>query len=140
MKMIEMANMIECDFTVVSEDYSRYLLRDGTTLKVKVVVKKIFRPADMTPEGYPIGLSFDSINAVAAIVHPSQKGPPSREPWDPRRDVGTEIRFEPTEEKWQEYVTHDGFKILIKPVVVKVLKYDKRNSYGEPIYATTVQT
>lgn len=32
--------MIECDFTVTSEDYSRYLLQDGTTLKVKIVVKK----------------------------------------------------------------------------------------------------
>lgn len=31
------------------------------------------------------------------------------------------------------------FKILIKPVVVKVLKYDKRNNYGEPIYAATIQ-
>ncbi|MCR6693027.1 MAG: hypothetical protein MRT15_11590 [archaeon YNP-LCB-003-016] len=33
-------SMIECDFTVISEDYSRYLLQDGTILKVKIVVKK----------------------------------------------------------------------------------------------------
>ncbi|MEM1674305.1 MAG: hypothetical protein QXN24_05885 [Candidatus Bathyarchaeia archaeon] len=72
-------------------------------------MKKIFRTADTTPEGYPTGLSFDSINAVAAIVPPSQKGLPSREPWDPWRDIGTEIRFEPIEEKWQQYVTNDGF-------------------------------
>jgi predicted RNA binding protein YcfA (HicA-like mRNA interferase family) len=35
--------------------------------------------------------------------------------------------------------SHDGFKIMVKPVVVKVLKYDKRNIYGEPIYAAHVQ-
>jgi hypothetical protein len=131
--------MIECDFIVVTEDYSRYLLHDGTTLKVKIVVKKIFRSAEITPEGLPAGLSFDSMNAVAAIVPPASKGPPSKELWDPRKDVGKEIKFEPLEEKWQEYVTNDGFKIMIKPVVVKVLKYDKRNIYGEPIYAASVQ-
>jgi hypothetical protein len=132
--------MIECDFIVVTEDYSRYLLHDETTLKVKVVVKKIFRSAEITPEGLPVGLSFDSMNVVTAIVPPALKGPPSRESWDPRKDVGKEIKFEPLEEKWQEYVTNDGFKIMVKPVVVKVLKYDKRNIYGEPIYAASVQT
>ncbi|MBC7113039.1 MAG: hypothetical protein H5T34_03325 [Candidatus Methanomethyliales bacterium] len=131
--------MIECDFIVLSEDYSRYLLQDGTILKVKIVVKKIFRSAEITPEGYPTGLSFDSVNAVVAVVPLALKGPPSKEPWDPRRDVGKEIKFEPQEEKVQEYVTNDGFKIMVKPVVVKVLKYDKRNIYGEPIYAATVQ-
>jgi len=134
------STMIECDFIVVTEDYSRYLLHDGTTLKVKVVVKKIFRSAEITPEGLPVGLSFDSMNVVTAIVPPALKGPPSRESWDPRKDVGKEIKFEPLEEKWQEYVTNDGFKIMVKPVVVKVLKYDKRNIYGEPIYAASVQT
>jgi spore maturation protein CgeB len=132
-------SMIECDFTVISEDYSKYLLQDGTILKVKIVVKKIFRSADVTPEGFPAGLSFDSVNAVAAIVPPAMKGPPSKELWDPRKDVGKEIKFDPLEEKWQEYVTNDGFKIMVKPVVVKVLKYDKRNIYGEPIYAATIQ-
>jgi hypothetical protein len=132
--------MIECDFIVVTEDYSRYLLHDETTLKVKVVVKKIFRSAEITPEGLPVGLSFDSMNVVTAIVPPALKGPPSRESWDPRKDVGKEIKFEPLEEKWQEYVTNDGFKIMVKPIVVKVLKYDKRNIYGEPIYAASVQT
>lgn len=132
-------SMIECDFTVISEDYSRYLLQDETILKLKIVVKKIFRSAEMTPEGIPIGLNFDSVNVVAAIVPPSLKGLPSKEVWDPRRDVGKEIKFETQEEKLQEYLTHDGFKIMVKPVVVKVLKYDKRNIYGEPIYAAHVQ-
>ena len=104
------------------------------------MVKKIFRSAEITPEGLPVGLSFDSMNVVTAIVPPALKGPPSRESWDPRKDVGKEIKFEPLEEKWQEYVTNDGFKIMVKPIVVKVLKYDKRNIYGEPIYAASVQT
>ena len=40
-----------------------------------------------------------------------------------------------TEEVWQEYHTKDGYKILVRPVVTKVLKYEKYNAFGEPIYS-----
>ncbi|WEU39818.1 MAG: hypothetical protein OdinLCB4_004930 [Candidatus Odinarchaeum yellowstonii] len=90
-------NMIECDFTVRSEDYSKYLLQDETILKVKIVVKKIFRSVDVTPEGFPKRLRFDSVNAIAAIVPPAMRGSPSKELWDPNKDVGKEIKFNPLE-------------------------------------------
>jgi hypothetical protein len=131
--------MIEMDFTVMTEDYSRYLVQDGTTLKVKIVVKKIFRSAILTPQGYPAEVGVDSVNVVAAIVPPGLKGTPSTTPWNPAKDVGQEMKFEPMEEKWQSYITNDGFKILVKPVVTKVIKYDKYNVFGEPIYSASIQ-
>jgi len=54
--------------------------------------------------------------------------------------VGTEVKFDPIEEKWQEYMTTDGFRVLVKPVVVKVIRYDKYNSFGEPIYSAVIQS
>ena len=131
--------LIETDFVVLKEDFSRYLIHDGTILRVKIVVKKILRSPDLTPEGYPKVLSFDSVNVVSALVPPGLKRPSSKEPWNPVKDVGKEVKFEPQEEKWQEYMTSDGFRILVKPVVVKVLKYDKYNNFGEPIYAANIQ-
>lgn len=132
-------SMIEMDFVVLTEDYSRYLIQDGTILKVKIVVKKVLRSATITPQGYPAGVGLDSVNAVAAIVPPHLKRKPSKEPWNPTRDVGKEMKFEPQEEKWQSYMTTEGFKILVKPVVTKVFKYEKYNNFGEPIYAVNVQ-
>jgi hypothetical protein len=132
-------SMVEMDFAVMAEDYSRYLLQDGTTLKVKIVVRKIFRTAEITPQGYPASLSIDSVNAVAAIVPPSLKGAPSKERFDPTKDVGEEIKFDPIEEKWQTYMTPEGYKILVKPVLTKVIKYKKYNQYGEPIYSAVIQ-
>ncbi len=131
--------MIEMDFVVMKEDYSRYLLSDGTILKVKIVVKKVFRTADLTPQGYPNSVSIDSFNAVVAMVQQSQKRKPSKERWDPTRDKGEEIKFEPQEEKWQEYMTADGFRILVKPVMTKVIKYSKYNDFSEPVYSATIQ-
>jgi len=133
-------SMIEMDFVVLSEDYSRYLVQDGTILKVKIVVKKILGSPVLTPQGYPAALGLDSINAIAAIIPPHLKGKPSKEPWNPARDVGEELKFEPQEEKWQSYMTTQGFKVSVKPVVTKIIKYGKYNNFGEPIYAATVQS
>lgn len=132
--------MIEMDFVVMSEDFSRYLLQDGTILKVKIVVRKIFRAAEITPQGYPVSIGIDSINAIAAIVPPGLKGPPSRERFDPTKDVGEEIKFEPMEEKWQTYMTPEGYRIMVKPVLTKVIKYNKFNQFGEPIYSAVIQS
>lgn len=46
----------EVDFVILNEDYSRFLIvPDGTIIKAKVVLKKIFFTVDRTPEGYPMG-------------------------------------------------------------------------------------
>lgn len=131
--------MVDWDFIVLKEDYSRYLIEDGAILKVKIVVRKILKSTELTPQGYPVSYGIDSTNIVTAIVPPSLKRQPSKEPLDPRRDVGKEMKFEEQDVKWQEYMTHDGYKVLVKPVVVKVIRYDKYNRFGEPIYSAAIQ-
>jgi hypothetical protein len=137
--MSEQPSMIETDFAVLEEDYSRYQVQDGTVLRVKIVVRKILRTPVITPQGYPAGVFIDSLNSVAAIVPQHLKREPTREPWNPATDVGKEMKFDPMEEKWQAYMTTEGYKVLVKPIVTKVIKYEKYNDYGEPVYATTVQ-
>lgn len=55
--------------------------------------------------------------------------------FDPSVDRPVEIEFSTTEEVWQEYRTEDGYRVLLRPVVAKVLKYEKYNEFGEPIYS-----
>ena len=130
----------EVDFVVLKEDYSRFILiDDGTILKVKVVVKKIFFNPQKTPEGYPASMAVDSMNVTAAIVPESSKRSPSNEPWDQQRDRGEEVKFNEQKIEIQEYMTPDGFRITITPVLTKVLKYSKFNAFGEPIYGTIMQ-
>ena len=131
--------MEEIDFVVLNEDYSRFLVHDGTIIRAKVVVKKIFFATQKTPEGYPAGISLDSINVVAAIVPPGNRGQPSVEPFDVTREKGEEKKFEEQETRTQEYMTTNGFKISVKPVVTKVFRYQKYNNYGEPIYNVIMQ-
>ena len=131
--------MQEVDFLVLSEDYSRFLLHDGTILKAKIVLRKIFFTPLKTPEGYPTNTAFDSVNIVVSFVPQSLKRPPSNEPFNPQQDKGTEIKFEEQETKSQEYMTTNGFKISVRPVLTKVFKYDKYNQLGEPLYNVTLQ-
>ena len=130
----------EVDFVVLNEDYSRLLVHDGTIIKAKIVVRKIFFTPQKTPEGYPAGFFFDSINAVAAIVPPALRSKPSLEPFNPQTDKGQEISFEEQDIKTQEYMTTNGFRITIKPTVTKVFRYAKINAYGEPVYNVIIQS
>lgn len=132
------SNFQEADFIVRDEDYSRYLLNDGTILKAKIVLRKILFSGVKTPEGYPAQTNFDTINAVAAIVPPANKRPPSAEPFNPKQK-GEEISFQEQEVKTQEYMTSDGFRITIRPVLSKVFKYSQVNMYGEPTYQVVLQ-
>ena len=97
------------------------------------------KTAALNPQGYPVAISLDSVNAVTAIVPPNLRRKPSKETWNPAKDVGKEMKFDVHFEKWQSYMTTEGYKITVKPVVVKIIKYDKYNMFGEPVYAATIQ-
>ncbi|HEV2137302.1 MAG TPA: hypothetical protein VGR53_00500 [Nitrososphaerales archaeon] len=138
--MIADSGMVEADFSVLREDYSRYLVEDGTMLRVKIVVRKILKTPAKNPQGYPLSMGVDSVNVVSAQVPDRLKRKPSSERFDITREVGKESKFELMgDQRDQEYITSDGFRILMKPVVTKVFKYDKFNEFGEPIYNVTVQ-
>ncbi len=52
---------------------------------------------------------------------------------------GEEIDFEPLREQWNEYRLSDGTLLRMKLVIAKVLRLDKRNEAGEPIYVINSQ-
>jgi hypothetical protein len=118
----------EVDFVVINEDYSRYLVHDGSILKAKIVVRKILFTSQRTPEGYPASVNFDAINVVTAIVPPGNRREPSVEPFNPTKDKGQEKKFEEQEIKSQEYMTTNGFRITIKPVLTKMRMPSLQNS------------
>jgi hypothetical protein len=129
----------ELDFFVVKEDYSRFVLNDGTTIKAKVLLRKIFASPINTPEGYPTETAFDAMNVVVALVPQNLKRQPSQETFNPQVDRGEEISFIEQKVNTQEYVTDNGLRILIRPVPTKVFRYNKYNALGEPVYNVVVQ-
>lgn len=47
---------------------------------------------------------------------------------------GEELDFEPLSERWNEYRCSDGSLVKLRLVVSKIVKLDKKNAQGEPIY------
>lgn len=129
---VEQPRMREIDFQVVHEEYTRYLLEDRTLLKVKIPAIKMIKSDAADATGYPnIGVSVTSI--TCAIVPEDMKKNPSLG-FDPTVDRPVEIEFSTMEEVWQEYRTEDGYRVLLRPVVTKILKYEKYNQFREPVY------
>lgn len=126
--------MSEIDFQVVKEEYTRYLLDDRTLLKVKIPATKMIESDMIDATGYP-SIAVNTTSIVCAIVPEHLKKEPSSTGINPSVDRPVEVNFSMSEEVWQEYHTKDGYKILVRPVVTKVLKYDKYNTFGEPIYS-----
>lgn len=131
--------MKEVDFAVLKEEFSRFtLIDDGTMLRAKLAVRKIFFHPQKTPEGYPAAIAVDTTNIISATVPQSSKRS-SPEPWNPQLDRGEQVEFNEQKIEIQEYMTLDGFRITVKPILTKVLKYSKFNEFGEPIYGLTMQ-
>jgi len=65
--------MMEVDFHVIKEDWSRFRLDDDTLLKVPIF-------ETIVPHGYPV-FSVDTITVINAIVLDSSREP-SKQPWN----------------------------------------------------------
>jgi len=62
---------VDLDFKEVEEHWNSYTLSDGTTLKVKLVLRGVKRLKRFEPDGSPIYV-INSINVVRALNVPEE--------------------------------------------------------------------
>jgi hypothetical protein len=62
---------VDLDFEEVEENWNTYTLSDGTTLKVKLVLRGVKRLKRYEPDGTPIYV-INSINVVRAVNVPQE--------------------------------------------------------------------
>ncbi|MCK5669768.1 hypothetical protein KAI10_00150 [Candidatus Bathyarchaeota archaeon] len=74
---------VEVDFSEEKEFWNEYTLEDGTTLKVKLVLRGVKRLARYEPDGTPVYV-INSMNVVRAInVPPEIKAKPKKREMNP---------------------------------------------------------
>lgn len=54
--------------------------------------------------------------------------------YGPEMVDGEDVEFEPLAERWNEYRLSDGTLLKMKLVVTRIIRIDKYNDQGEPIY------
>ncbi len=118
----------ELEFTIVSEGWNLYALSDGTLLKIRPIIVKVFATGQTAPTGQP-AFGFASVNVASATV-PNELKKPSSE----AEDVMTPVEFKPVKEVWNAFTVGGKFNLKVKLIVTKVVRTSKVNQFGEPIY------
>jgi hypothetical protein len=78
-----LAGSLDLDFQEVEENWNTYTLSDGTTLKVKLVLRGVKRLKNYEPDGSPIYI-INSINVVRAVnIPPDLKAKPKESEMPP---------------------------------------------------------
>ena len=91
--------------------------------------------------GFPT-IDIGANNMLSSLVPEKLKGTPSSDQTVTAEDIkqGEEVTYKKKgEETWQEYMLHNGWTLLLRPEVTKVIKTKKYNRDREPIYWANIQ-
>jgi len=128
------------EFETVREDWNEYKIEDGTLLRIKFVMIKILRRE--IPGGYDFRFNSNTIIGI----HSPEIGEPTNERYTleelSKSIVKTDMEFKPLnkEEIWNKYVIKkDGSEIMVKIEITNIIKTNKYDEYGDPIYQIQTQ-
>jgi hypothetical protein len=129
----------ELNFKVIKEDWFIYKLKDGSILKVKPVLIKVFETDQVGPDGKKV-LAFNGQNIVAVSSPENLKGTPTLplpSPTDALKLDKEEVEIDSSiyDPQWNIYELENGQKIKSKIVIVHVYRIKgKYNETGDPYY------
>lgn len=134
----------EIDFKVIKEEWLTIKLKDGSIIKFKPILVKVFETdAKDQVTGEPI-LSFEGQNIVTVRSPQNLRGNPSERIPSPdealRMDKEEVEIVEMIDPSWNLYELETGKRIKSKPVIISVYKikgiFDR---YGNPFYVVRSQ-
>jgi len=135
----------ELDFRTIREEWMNIQLEDGTIIRFKSVLVRVFETGRTDPiTGEPI-YSVEGQNIVVARApdelrgEPSDFIPPIPELAKKKKPIEVGIKGI-TGDEWNEYELETGKKIKTKAIISKVLRIDDYyDRYGNPIYIVQSQ-
>ena len=118
----------ELEFTIESEDWNQYRLADGSVLRIRPIVFKVFESPQRTLAGDPV-YGFAATNVTTVRVPNELKQDVAED-----EDIRVPVEFEPEKEVWNTYHLEGKVDLKVKLVVSKVIRTSKKNQFHEPIY------
>jgi hypothetical protein len=110
------------DFDVKKEIWNKYLLKDGATLTLKIVLINVLLEGEDQLGNPQLGFQM---NNVMGIRIPSD--------WKqlPKED---DVEINEIHDEWNEYKTSNGFLLKIKPGISQITRTDTNDPMGNPVY------
>ena len=124
----------DVDLEIGLFNFIKVELDDGTILRGAPIPVKILRTGILDSQGFPQYI-VEMKNNVSAIVPKELRGQKdaSQTPWTPTDNMDP-IDFNPLREPLNRFDLADGTTLNIRTTVTRVLKSEKRNDLGEPVY------
>lgn len=125
------------EFTVVEEPWNEYKLEDGSTLKVKVILKQLIKKGETD---FTAGTS----NVTVVLPNPKFLGLPSPslkqgESLDSYIEAD-DLKINSQTELWNAYdIPSENVQLRIRGVVVSVARTKRHDTEGIPIYGVNIQ-
>ena len=136
----------ELDFKTIREEWLTIQLEDGTIIRFKPVLLRVFETDKVDPITGDRIYQVEGQNIVVARSPDELKGepseflPPIHEIVKRKKPIEVEIKGVSGGEEWNVYELENGDILQIKAIITKVLKiegyYDK---HGNPIYVVQSQ-
>ncbi|MGI0083217.1 MAG: hypothetical protein ACREAG_07950 [Nitrosopumilaceae archaeon] len=122
----------DMEFTIEGEDWNRYELKDGTTIRGRVILQKVIRDP-YKPNNFSFKISPPMWSVYAPITSRSEPNIKAGE-----RIVGAkyEAQINVNHEPWNVYrLVKTGQKLKIKLSVTEISRFvDKFDADGMPVY------
>ena len=128
----------ELDFEIIKEPWNKYKLEDGSILRIKNPILKFFLTDKLDNLGQPV-YRVGGLNLISVMVPDELRGTPTPDQTINPSDIISEMKFEILSEDWCEYKLEDGTISKSKIVMLKIVKTNKFNLGGEPIYSCNWQ-
>jgi hypothetical protein len=139
------SKVADLDFEVLSENWTKYrLLPDNAILRVRIAVAKLLQKDSKAgdPSYAVVGQSVASVLVPESLLKKKGDVPVRTSEITPVQiDTGNAMEIRPleSEEYWQEYRTRNGWIVMVRPIVERVLRlptYSEIDNSGvmEPNY------
>ena len=119
------------EFDVEKEEWGALKLKDGAIIKVKFVLISLRKASK---EGY----DANAQTLIGALVPKPLRGSPSARKYSEeelrKSIIDYDVGFEVIKEPRSIYKLSDGNRLIVRVIVSQVMKTDKFNPRGEPIY------
>ena len=127
----------EIEFTIEKEGWNICELNDGTTLKIRPIVLKIFK-TKAVPPGKGAGFGIAAQNIVVAKARSDKRGTPPAQAYPPNaieKAQKTKVSYTEKEEVWNSYLLPDNRRLKVRLIVTSVVRAEGLyDPLGNPIY------
>ncbi len=125
----------ELDFEPIHEGWNEYDLVDGSRMRIRPIVFKVFDTHQLKISGGPL-IAYAATNVTSVRVSKEAKSLALSEE-EGIEETRTMVDFEPVKEVWNTHRLENGDILKVRLIVSRVVRSSRINQFQEPVYVVS---